>query len=288
MAKRTTTDRVVCALDDSPQAAGVLDTAAALAGRLDRWLTIVHSPTPDIFTVGERRRDVIRRGRDYVASVARGHEVNEVIVQPGEPAHVIMECLRGGAGLAVVGSRGLGVKRAALLGSVSGDLARNAPCAVVIVPPGASMTTLGTQPGIVCGLDGSAEAAHALEWATRMAWTTGGRLLPVHVRRAPTAEDAAVLSELEREVSQPAPAEVNEAGLYVKHGDAAEQLDELARAQSADLIVVGSHSQTALRAALSGSVSVRLAAEASRPVVVVPRESRLDALWAPLGMHVAA
>src|SRR3954451_4534297 len=104
MTTSNTSDRIVCALDDSDHAASVLQTAAALAGRLDLWLTVIHSPTPDVFIVGKRRRDVIRQGEDFVATVSAGHEVNEVIVQPGDPTKVITETLRTGAGMAVVGS----------------------------------------------------------------------------------------------------------------------------------------------------------------------------------------
>jgi nucleotide-binding universal stress UspA family protein len=275
-------DRIVCALDDSDHAASVLDTAAALAGRLDLWLTVVHSPIPDVFVVGERRRDVIRRGEDFVASVSAGHEVNQVIVQPGHPAEVLTENLRAGAAMVVVGSRGRGPRRAALFGSVYAELARHAPCAVVIVPPDGSISMLSPQPGIVCGLDGSEEAVHALEWATRIAWTTGGRLLPVHVCSdppGPVEEDAAVLSQVEHEVARLA--RPLEASVYVRHGDPAEQLDELARSQDADLIVVGSHGHGAIRAALGGSVRSRLAASAGTPVVVVPNRAQLDDPWAP-------
>lgn len=289
MRTRAKSDRIVCALDDSDHAAGVLDTAAALAGRLDLWLTVVHSPVPDVFIVGERRREVMRRGEHFVATVAAGREVNQVVVQPGDPAQVLRDNLRAGAAMAVVGSRGRGPRRAALFGSVSAELVRHAPCPVVIVPPDASMSMLSPEPGIVCGLDGSKEAVHALDWATRIAWTIGGRLLPVHVRTGspgPVEEDAAVLSQVQHEIA--GLAQSMEASVYVKHGDPAEQLDELARSQSADLIVIGSHGRGAIRTVLSGSVGARLAASAGTPVVVIPHDAQLDAPRAPTSMHVAA
>jgi len=289
MTNRTTTDRVVCALDDSTHAADVLDTAAALAGRLDLWLTLIHSPTPDVFTVGERRREIIERGHEFVARISAGHEINEVIVQPGDPAHLLMSHLHDGAGLAVVGSRGRGPTRAALLGSVSGGLIRSSPCPVVVVPPNASLSTLSAQPRILCGLDGSAEAAHAMEWASGVAWTTGGRLLVAHVRSEPHSgtieRSAAALAQAEQGVARVS--RLIQASIHGATGDPAHCLDELARSHKADLIVVGSHGQRALRAALGGSVSARLAASAGTPVVAVPLGSRLDARWAP-GMHAAA
>jgi nucleotide-binding universal stress UspA family protein len=56
-------------------------------------------------------------------------------VRLGEPAAVLAEVAADcGAELIVVGSRGRGAWRSAVLGSVSSDVARLAPCPVLIVP----------------------------------------------------------------------------------------------------------------------------------------------------------
>lgn len=290
MTTRATSNRVVCGLDDSTHAPEVLSMAASLAGRLDLWLTVLHSPSPGVFTTGEHRRELVRRGEELVARVAADYDVDEVIVQPGDPARLLTALLRDGASMAVVGSRGRGPTRAALLGSVSADLARNAPCPVVVVPTGVPARRLGDEPGILCGLDGSTSAVHALEWASRIAWATGGRLLAAHVRDpdAPrTIEDGAgALAQVEREVAGLAlPVE---ASMHLETGDPAEQLDALARTHGADLIVIGARRQTPLRAALTGSVSGRILATAGTPVVVVPDTVELDRLWAPARVNVLA
>jgi nucleotide-binding universal stress UspA family protein len=55
-------------------------------------------------------------------------------VRLGEPAVVLTEVAAdSGAELIVVGSRGRGAWRSAVLGSVSSDVARLAPCPVMIV-----------------------------------------------------------------------------------------------------------------------------------------------------------
>lgn len=264
--------------------------AAALAGRLDLWLTVVHSPSPEVFTTGESRRDVMRRGADLVAWLSADHDVDEVIVQPGDPAQLLRACLSDGASLAVVGSRGRGPTRAALLGSVSSELARTAPCPVVIVPPGAPVSGLGEQPAFVCGIDGSDAASHALDCASRLAWSMGGRLLATHVRKSTAGrrveEGATARALMEHELAQlQLPVE---ASVHIEVGDAAKQLDELAAAHRAALVVVGSRGETPLRAALVGSVSARLAACARTPVLIVSKEARLARRSSPPSIHAAA
>lgn len=79
-----------------------------------------------------------------------------------------------------------------------------------------------------------------------------------------------------------------EASVHIEVGDAAKQLDELAAARRAALVVVGSRGETPLRAALAGSVSARLAARARTPVLVVSEEARLAGRWTPTSVHAAA
>ncbi|KAF4407391.1 MULTISPECIES: universal stress protein [Streptomyces] len=54
------------------------------------------------------------------------------LTQPGSPVRVLLEAAEG-ASLLVVGSRGLGGFKGALLGSVSQHLSHHAPCPLVIV-----------------------------------------------------------------------------------------------------------------------------------------------------------
>ena len=63
--------------------------------------------------------------------------------------------MRESALMAVVGSRGRGPGQVALLGSVSNAVVHNAPCPVIVVPPGAAVE-LDDDPTVVCGVDGSA------------------------------------------------------------------------------------------------------------------------------------
>jgi nucleotide-binding universal stress UspA family protein len=60
----------------------------------------------------------------------------------GDPARTLLAfCDERRPGMIVLGSRGHGGLKTALLGSVSGKVARRAGCVVVIVPPGAADET---------------------------------------------------------------------------------------------------------------------------------------------------
>ena len=67
-----------------------------------------------------------------VTEVLGSDEPVELVVAEGSPGDAVVEAAAG-ADLVVVGSRGRGGIKSALLGSVSSHVAHNAPCPVVIV-----------------------------------------------------------------------------------------------------------------------------------------------------------
>jgi nucleotide-binding universal stress UspA family protein len=108
---------ILCGVDASPQSEAALHVAADLGDRM--WLRLlpvhVSDGRPREASVGGDRRMQIDDG-DPVASLSR-------------------RAVNGDAALIVVGSRGRGVVRAAVLGSVSSALAATAPLPVLVVPP---------------------------------------------------------------------------------------------------------------------------------------------------------
>jgi nucleotide-binding universal stress UspA family protein len=149
-APRPPARRIVCGVDGSEQARHAASAALRLAERLGAQLTLVHvTPTRTVVPI-----DSFPMGVDP-STYPRSHELAfseaeaafdslaadvaaadaEREVRLGEPAVVLAEVAHDlGAELIVVGSRGRGAWRSAILGSVSGDLARLAPCPVMIVP----------------------------------------------------------------------------------------------------------------------------------------------------------
>jgi nucleotide-binding universal stress UspA family protein len=145
------------------------------------------------------------------------------------------------------------------------------------------MAATDARPLVIVGVDGSAHARAALEWAARYAEATGARVraviaweYPVAFGYPPTpdlnvdfAADATVaLEEAVNEVGKEHPDVAIDT--RVVHGYPARVLPELAR--DADLLVVGSHGRGVFTGLLLGSVSHACAHHAPCPVVVVRGE----------------
>ena len=164
----------------------------------------------------------------------------------------------------VVGSRGHGALRSALLGSVSAAVVREAPCPVVIAPPRVTGLPLeGRQ--IVCAVE-NAEDRPAVSTASILSSELKVPLELSHVLLSPalpfSAETAALMS-IAHSVDR---------GLRFSVGEPSDQILKLADSSRAILLVVGSRALTPLEGAIIGSVSRRLVRRATRPVIVCQRE----------------
>jgi len=274
---------IVCGVDSSSHAAAVVALAATFADRLGLRVRLVHSPSADVFPVGERRRAAIARGAARMAAFGTRHD--ERIVRLGPAADELADAITEDTAFAVVGSRGHGAARAALLGSVSRAVAGCAPCPVIVVPPKAQVD-LPAEPTSVCGLDDSTAAINALRSAAELAHGLGGHLLVVHVRAATPTQLApsiggsrqpfvepldaarAAVAIVERPVAELDPGVPTT--MRIESGDAAACLAHVAAEAGRGIVVVGSHRHGLLRSALLGSVSLRLAAISPVPVMIVP------------------
>ncbi len=186
---------------------------------------------------------------------------------------LLAEAEENDANLVVVGTRGLGAIRRALMGSVSTRVARDARCPVAVVPPGAP---IGSSGPVVIGVDGSAGSIAALRWA---AATTEGNIHAVHVMEYPFGPEYAVEGLVfqgheafgrdvaERTVAEAVGADAD-VSIEVLDGDARDVLNQVAQASHASLIVVGARRGEGL--AGLGSVATSVAAHADVAVVVVP------------------
>jgi len=142
---------------------------------------------------------------------------------------------------------------------------------------------------IVLGYDDSPYAQAALQWITRQKWPADTRVTIVSAVRTPVTAYSEVYApampyptELLEEVTRhheelcvKAEGELRRAGFVatgkVLPGDPREALVETARAENADLLVVGSHGRTGLPNLLLGSVASHVVAHAPCDVLVVKR-----------------
>jgi nucleotide-binding universal stress UspA family protein len=243
---------VLCAFDTSEPSLLAADLAAWLACALHAPLELLHvvdhGELPALPRSGAHAdpevRDALHELQERVAEhTARTHL--EVIIAglpqgevtgsvlTGWPAAVIRRrASERGAVLLAAGTAGRSGVRHVLHGSVSGALAADAPCPVVVVAEGDALREPGP---VLVGDDGSAGARRAVRHAQALAARLGCGLVHRHVEA----------------------------------GDPVDELARTARDQRACLVVAGTRGRGPLRTELFGSVSAGLVRTAGRPVVLV-------------------
>lgn len=139
---------IVCAVDESDAIDDVVRVAQALASALRGRLVLVHvappteAPGVSAAPAGQERlrEEELADARALLEGVAGRLDAGdaEQRAEVGSPADRIVAIAdEEDAALVVIGSRGRGDVKSALLGSVSHGVASKATCPVVIVPPGA-------------------------------------------------------------------------------------------------------------------------------------------------------
>jgi nucleotide-binding universal stress UspA family protein len=145
-------DWLVCGVDDSRGSWDAARCAKAMADRLAARLLLVHVAhvlvVPGASGIPSARHELhdctVKEAHRLLARVTAevGCFDAEQRVELGEPVHrLIRVAEEREALLLVIGSRGRGAVRAALLGSVSLGLCRQAPCPVLVIPRGAAIFT---------------------------------------------------------------------------------------------------------------------------------------------------
>jgi nucleotide-binding universal stress UspA family protein len=146
--------RIGVAVDGSPQSLRALQAATTLAAPSDATIEVLHVLPQHHYVLGGalsplgpeeydefKRKEAEALLRRAVEQVPEDLETRPVLLE-GEP----VEALAGAArdlDLLVLGSRGYGPLKGALLGSVSSKLIRSAPCPVVVLPKGTGPDPLG-------------------------------------------------------------------------------------------------------------------------------------------------
>jgi nucleotide-binding universal stress UspA family protein len=294
---------ILLATDGSPEAERALGTAVMLSEKLGAGLHLVSvEPMPDPHSWPEARMmspelrgDIRERAEDAARKTLEGQaekiremdvEVSGVHAVAGRPdAEIVHVAEEIGAGLVVLGSRGLGPVRRAVMGSVSLSVVHHSHCSVLVVRED------GGLPGpILLAVDGSEQARVAAEAAAEISGSTGSGLHVLFVM--PTAEhlyghhfyskelkqsireqaDDDVRAFLDEQVGQieARGGKVEDTHMAVGRPDA--DIVKLAEELRAGLTVVGSRGLGGVRRALVGSVSDSVVRHAHGPVLVVRSE----------------
>jgi nucleotide-binding universal stress UspA family protein len=291
MAAQVPRDAVVVGVDGSSSSAQAAAWAAGQAEREGRPLVVAYGTGP-VATLWATQvglehqavteamqndaREMLQPPVDEVTRAFPGLSVHPVGGH-SDPRDLLTE-LSEHARLVVVGSRGNGLVKRILLGSVSGSVARSARCPVVIVRPHSESDH---RQGILVGADGHDRSAPTLEFAYRQASLTGAGLTVLHcyldarvalesggsgVEPADLDERRVLVSEILSGYGEQYP-DVEVSTEFVQ-GFADAQL--VRSAKDADLVVVGRHPKMPVLGRLQGSVAATVAEHADCLVAVVP------------------
>lgn len=295
--------KVLLGTDGSQEAQMAAKAAVGLAQQTGSELHVIHvlalpldTHDPSSFEP-EWRRQLETRARselkDEVDTIeASGGVVADTHLGVGSPdAEIVALAEEIGAGLIVMGSRGLGGIRRALMGSVSSAVVRHAHCPVIVVRGEA--VVLPTK--ILLATDGSEDSELAARAAADLAKSSGSELHVVYVQPMPerhsrpmrfaadlppkvvesVEEEARTKLEKLVQKMREESSEVTQA--HAREGLPAAEIVTLAEEVGAGLIVMGARGVGGIRRALTGSVSDSVVRHAHCPVLVVRYEKERSA-----------
>jgi nucleotide-binding universal stress UspA family protein len=308
----TFSDKVVLlATDGSRESNRAAGMAITLSEKLGSELHVVHVgpmpeeyidprlaiPEPEFWNMMRERAEEEAKPKlnEQVQKIREvGGKVSGAHVRIGLPdAEIVGLAEELGAGLVVLGSRGLGPLKRVLMGSVSDSVVHHAHSPVLVVRGNGREKDY--VPGrILLALDGSDEAAVATRAAVEIANATGSELhilfvlltdetLPYPHPYARERWEASIERDKHhaREFVDKQAERIEAEGGKVKDahlvfGRPDQEIVKLGEELDAGLIVVGSRGLGGIRRALMGSVSSSVVRHAHGPVLVVRKDSHQD------------
>lgn len=246
--------RFVFATDGSRGALAAEDFLAALPLSCADELTIVTAPTGDGAEAGTLlaacRSRFVERGIPTTAVVRRG---SPALVAEALAIEVAAE-------LVVVGSRGLGTVRGALLGSVARDLARNTAIPVLVV-----RARRGAPRHVLVAVDGSSEGRAAIDLVARLPLPSTARLVLVHILAA-QSDGRSSVSVIEH--ARVTFGDRIDDDVVIDRGHIGDEVLRNAILRSSDLIVLGARDHTQPSGLLNASIADHVLANANSAVLV--------------------
>jgi nucleotide-binding universal stress UspA family protein len=281
--------RQIVGIDGSPGSAAALDWALARAERLGPiepvtawhypWWALVPTATGSLVPPGDSEFEAITE--KVVANMLEGvdHEylLEPLIVHAAAGTALVTAADRGT--LLVVGTRGRGAVAGSVLGSVSLHCVNHANVPVAIVPSEAPVEDRFNR--VVVGIDGSENAARAINWALDNTSSTSRiELVNTWLPGVATVAEVAVLAmERSEELSTALVAETVES-VRVRAEETGHKLTGLSRqgdarrvlqseSEQADLLIVGARGHRGVAHLLLGSVATALVHQPKATTIVV-------------------
>ncbi len=291
--------KILVPTDFSQPAEKALGYALYLARQYDAELHLLHvivlhgedpyNPDHHFPDVEDAREQVERQTAKQMRESVSARDTKDLVIKKAQRRNVsagpaIVEYAQEeDIDLIVMSTHGRRGMRHLLLGSVTEEVVRLAPCPVLSVP-GASKPTSELK-RILAPIDFSGHSRQALSVARRIAADYGATLQVLHVLQdiihpafynmgafalrdlQPDIEERAeqALREL---LSESAGPEVH-AEYSIVEGHAAHAIEDFARRNETDLIVIATHGLTGLEHFMMGSVTEKIVRRASCPVLVL-------------------
>ena len=266
--------RILLPVDFSERSASAAKYAAALAGRLQAELTVLHvapehAPYSDVNDVSLppayaleiawselRQKEATENLLEFVSSHLRGVPLTRC-VRSGDAAKVIVgQAQSTKADLIVIATHGFGGFRRMLLGSITAKVLHDAGCPVFTSAHAESApATIPPFRNILCAVDFGPHSETVLRWADDFARAMSAQLYLSHVLPViPMGQWGYCESDLSIPIRQEAEEKAHrlieatgaEAKLLLEPGGVAETLRDLAKNHHADLVVIGRHHESGI------------------------------------------
>ncbi len=281
--------------DFSPRSIQAVKYATTISRKFHSTLTLLHvlPPIDLAFEImgngGECLEQVLARQREFseskldafAADELRGFDAKRVLLE-NDPAQAIVEYSRAhGIDLMIIPTRGGGVFRRFLLGSVTAKVLHDAPCPVWTGTNEEQMEADGDWKlrNVLCAMDPVAADEAALRWAAAFASAFDAHLSVAHAIPSPSShgETYGLESQLNRLLDHDFKDRIakmletiGNAGvvdIHVQNGPAARIVRSVAQDTRADLIVIGQGANSGLPGRLHTN-AYAIVREAPCPVVI--------------------
>lgn len=259
--------------DFSPRSAVAARYAVTLARRFHSKLTLLHVQPP--LNIAERfpggnaglagmldgHKKQLREELDsFLAEELKEFEVSRVLAE-GDPAQAIIEYSRANrTDMILIETRGTGVFRRLILGSVTAKVLHDAPCPVFTGVHAEQVEADKTWllRHVLCAVDPSSGDEAAINWAVKLASAFEARLSVVHAIPAPPfhLQNYAIESELRRLLGEgerdrivkllEAAGGPRDTEIHVQSGPVSKVVLSIAQDCRADVIVIGHGSEDEL------------------------------------------